>query len=272
MKRNLFFICICLLVVVCVQAATVDSVKVYSAAMQRDVKAVIVVPEISTATSRLPVVYLLHGYSGNEKDWIERADLRTLADTYQLMIVCPDGRNSWYWNSPLDKGSQYETFISAELPAYMDERYKTIASPEGRAITGLSMGGHGALWNAFRHPDVFGAAGSMSGGVDIRPFPERWEMVKLIGTKKEQPANWENYTVINQVKNLNNFQSALIIDCGTEDFFFDVNNNLHQALLAKKIEHDYIVRPGAHNWKYWPNAVVYQMLFFSRYFNGLYRK
>ncbi len=267
MRRNLFLLCICLLATY-IQAAVVDSVNVYSTAMQRDVKALVVVPEASTAVSRLPVVYLLHGYGGNEKDWIRNADLGKLADMHQLIIVCPDGRNSWYWDSPVDKTMRYETFISSELPSYVDKHYKTIASPEGRAITGLSMGGHGALWNAFRHPDVFGAAGSMSGGVDIRPFPENWDMKKWIGTKKEQPANWENYTVINLVSKLNNGQQALIFDCGYDDFFFQVNNNLHQALLAKKIEHDYIVRPGAHNWKYWPNALVYQLLFFCKHFDS----
>ncbi len=266
MKRNLLILCFCLLAVY-TQAATVDSVKVFSTGMQREVKAVIVVPEASTTVSRLPVVYLLHGYGGNEKDWVRNTELGRLADMYQLIIVCPDGRTSWYWDSPVDKSSRYETFISSELPAYVDKNYKTIASPQGRAITGLSMGGHGALWNAFRHPDVFGAAGSMSGGVDIRPFPENWDMKRWLGTKKDQPANWDNYTVVNQVDKLKNGQLALLIDCGYDDFFFQVNNSLHDALLAKKIDHDYTVRPGAHNWKYWRNAVVYQLLFFRRHFD-----
>ncbi len=265
MKKIVFFLSCCLLALY-VQAATVDSVNVYSAAMNRDVKAVVIVPTASTAVSRLPVVYLLHGYSGNQKDWPGTRMLDALADTYQVIIVCPAGHNSWYWDSPVDPTMRFETFISAELPAYVDNHYKTIPSPQARAITGLSMGGHGALWNAFRHPEVFGAAGSMSGGVDIRPFPDNWDMKKWLGTKKENPKNWENYTVINLVGGLTNGQ-ALIIDCGYDDFFFQVNNDLHQALLNKKIEHDYIVRPGAHNWEYWKNSVVYQLLFFRRHFD-----
>ena len=74
---------------------------------------------------------------------------------------------SWYWNSPVDPKSQYETFISDELIKAIDSKYKTIKNRTGRAITGLSMGGHGALYLAIKHQDVFGAAGSMSGGVDI---------------------------------------------------------------------------------------------------------
>ena len=68
---------------------------------------------------------------------------------------------------------RYETFISDELVKYVDSHYKTVADRKGRAITGLSMGGHGAMWNGLRHSDVFSAAGSTSGGVDYPPFPEK---------------------------------------------------------------------------------------------------
>lgn len=56
-----------------------------------------------------------------------------------MIFVCPDGEKSWYWDSPLHAESQFETFISGELPAWIDARYPTIAAREGRAITGLSM-------------------------------------------------------------------------------------------------------------------------------------
>ena len=69
--------------------------------------------------------------------------------------------------------SAMKLFISSELVKYIDEHYKTIADRKGRAITGLSMGGHGAMWNAIRHKDMFGASGSTSGGMDIRPFPKK---------------------------------------------------------------------------------------------------
>ena len=67
--------------------------------------------------------------------------------------------------------SRYETFISKELIAYTDKNLNAIPDRSKRAITGLSMGGHGAMWNAIRHQDVFGAVGTTSGGMDIRPFP-----------------------------------------------------------------------------------------------------
>jgi S-formylglutathione hydrolase FrmB len=65
---------------------------------------------------------------------------------------------------------------------------------------------------------------------------------------------------------------ALIIDCGTADFFFEVNERLHKELLYRNIPHDYITRPGSHNWDYWKNAVRYQLLYFYDYFNRVYSR
>ena len=128
------------------------------------------------------------------------------------------------------------------------------------------MGGHGALWNAIRHPDVFGAAGSMSGGVDIRPFPKSWNMYKQLGERDAHPEVWDAHTVANLVPQLEPGRLALIFDCGTEDFFLEVNRQFHAALLEKGIPHDFIVRPGAHNNTYWNNSIDYHLLFFQKYF------
>jgi S-formylglutathione hydrolase FrmB len=130
------------------------------------------------------------------------------------------------------------------------------------------MGGHGALYLAFRHQEVFGAAGSMSGGVDIRPFPNNWDMALRLGKYSDHPENWEKNTVINMLNLLQPNSLALLIDCGTEDFFFKVNENLHQQLLYRNIPHDYITRPGAHNWNYWTNSIQYQLLFMNNYFKS----
>ena len=129
------------------------------------------------------------------------------------------------------------------------------------------MGGHGAMWLSFRHKDIFGAAGSTSGGVDIRPFPNNWNMSEWLGKESENQEVWEKYTVINLVEHLKNDELALIFDCGYSDFFFEVNNNFHEKLLKYKIDHDFIVRPGAHNGDYWRNSIDYQIVFFNKFFN-----
>nr|WP_295927851.1 alpha/beta hydrolase family protein [uncultured Dyadobacter sp.] len=270
MKRTvLALLAFCLISLPGAFASRIDTVEVNSAVMKKNFKVVVVRPDSYDAGKEFPVVYLLHGYSGNHANWVSKvAGIQKAADFHNMIIVCPDGGfSSWYWDSPVDPQSQFETYVSKELVSYVDKNYKTIKDRKGRAITGLSMGGHGALYLAFKHQDVYGAAGSMSGGVDIRPFPNNWDMSKRLGTLAEQPERWEKNTVINMLHLLTPNALSLIIDCGTEDFFYDVNENLHKQLEYRKIPHDYIVRPGAHNWPYWDNAVRYQLLFMSDYFN-----
>jgi len=250
-------------------ASTVDTVLTYSASMKKGIKAIIIKPEDYSLNQSFPVVYLLHGAGGNCTDWIKKVpNIVQYSDLYHLIIVCPDGNTtSWYFDSPVDSSYRYETYISKELVKWIDEHYKTVKSPAGRAITGLSMGGHGALYLAFKHQDIFGAAGSMSGGLDLRPFPENWDISKRLGKYSEHPERWEQNSVINLTYLLTPGSLALIIDCGTGDFFYQVNEKLHEKLLYMKIPHDFIARPGEHSWSYWDNALQYQMLFMSNFFN-----
>lgn len=255
------------LATIALQAARVDTVLVKSPSMHKDVKVVYVVPDKAMAKVACPVVYLLHGYGGNARSWVQlKPELLQMADEKGIIFVCPDGKNSWYWDSPQDPAYRYETFISSELVNYTDANYATIRERKARAISGLSMGGHGALWNAIRHKDVFGAAGSMSGGVDIRPFPKNWEMSRQLGEMAGNEAVWEAHTVVNQLDKIANGDLALIIDCGEADFFIDVNKDLHRRLLERKIDHDFITRPGGHTGAYWNNSIDYHILFFNKFF------
>lgn len=246
-------------------AARIDTVAVHSPAMQRAIPVLVVIPD-KAADERVPVLYLLHGYGGDETQWQGITDLRPLSDRYQMMIVCPDGEKSWYWDSPMKPESKFETFVGVELPCWVDDHYPTIAKREGRAITGLSMGGHGGLWLGIRHRQTFGAAGATAGGVDIRPFPDAWRMHEQLGPRNKNRKRWDAYTVINEVETLANGDLAIVFDCGYDDFFFEVNERLHRKLVKLGIDHDYYVRPGRHNSPYWELSIPYQMLFFERYF------
>ncbi|HEY6504917.1 MAG TPA: alpha/beta hydrolase family protein [Chitinophagaceae bacterium] len=252
------------------QAATVDTVVIYSQAMKKDIKCVVIKPEmLQEKPVPLPVVYLLHGWSGNFSNWITKVpELKRYADEYRLMIVCPDGHySSWYFDSPIDPSMRYETYISKEVPEYIDAHYPTIKDRKARAITGLSMGGHGGLFLGFRHADTFGGSGSMSGGVELYSSRQRFDIIKRIGDTIQYADNWKNYSVINVIEKYPKDSLAIIIDCGTEDFFYTINHALHEKMLRLKIPHDYIERPGKHDWNYWANAVKYQLLFFRNYFD-----
>ena len=250
-----------------------DTIEVMSAKMGRGIKNVVVVPKQYDAgpqDERYPVLYLLHGAGGDYSNWPQKANLEDKATQFGVIIVCPDGQDSWYFDSPIDAKMQFETYLSQELIAYIDSYYRTFAVPAMRAITGLSMGGHGALWLAFRHPDVFHSCGSMSGGVDITKFPGKWKIANRIGKYEDNPQVWASHAVINLVPTLQPGQN-IIIDDGYDDFFYEVNCNLHQALLDRKIPHDFTIRPGKHNWDYWVNALDYQVLFFSKAFRQGYQ-
>jgi len=251
-----------------IRAARVQHVETYSTSMSKEIEAVVITPDDYSDQQKYPVLYLLHGYSGNQNDWITQVPgIKAYVDQYDFIIVCPDGHfSSWYLDSPMDSSWRYETYTAHELPEWVDHHYSTIASREGRAITGLSMGGHGALYLAFRNQDVFGAAGSMSGGVDLRPFPGNWNLSDRLGTYAEHPENWEKNSVINLVYKLTPGSLQITFDCGTSDFFYQVNCNLHEKLLERNIPHDFTTRPGGHTWEYWQNSIAFQVVFFHHFF------
>jgi Predicted esterase len=272
MKLNyLILYTLALFVVSHVEAAQVDSVKIYSSSMKKNISAMVVTPDNYSKSNPLPVVYMLHGYGGNYRNsWLNKEpDIDQLADLYNMILVAPDGGSgSWYFDSPIDSSFKYETHIINELIPYIDSNYTTVSNRNGRAITGLSMGGHGAFYLAFRHQDIFGAAGSTSGGVDIRPFPMNWDISKRLGSYAKQPENWEKNTVINMVHLLTPGSLALIFDCGTSDFFYNVNKQLHKKLADRNIPHEFIARPGNHNWDYWKNSIQYHLLYFNHFFTN----
>ncbi|TCC92504.1 alpha/beta hydrolase [Pedobacter hiemivivus] len=270
MKKTLFLSFIALLCVQLSHAAKVDTALTYSAAMKKNIKAVVITPDSYSQAQSMPVVYLLHGAGDAFSGWIKKVPaLQQYADDYQTIIVCPDGNvTSWYFDSPIDPEWKYETYVATELVNWIDKNYKTIKDRKGRAITGLSMGGHGALYLSFKHQDVFGAAGSMSGGVDITPFPLNWNIAKRLGDYDKNMQRWKDNTIVNMTWMLVPNRLALIIDCGKDDFFYNVNMKLHETLQYSNIPHDFIIRPGVHNWDYWSNAIKYQLM----YFNGFFTK
>jgi S-formylglutathione hydrolase FrmB len=270
LHRSLFSI-LALLYSFSIAAARVDTLEVFSPSMNKFSRCLVLVPESYTSNAtHLPVLYLLHGYSGNYTSWMGTApQLLEVVETYQLMVVCPDGGyDSWYLDSPVDSTVRYATYITQELVPIIDQQYRTISTPSGRGIAGLSMGGHGAITLAARHPEVFGAAGSMSGGLDLRPFKKNnWDLEGVLGKPVDYWDNWETASAINWVPQLKASGVELMLDCGVEDFFLDVNRSMHQALLEREVEHDYIERPGGHDHLYWQNAIDFQVLFFNKFFS-----
>ncbi len=249
--------------------AAVDTVKIYSKAMQKKVNCVVITPtSYLKGQQRYASVYLLHGARGNYSNWVTKVPgMQELADTYQQILICPDGNiNSWYYDSPIDSAIRYETHIAREVPLFIDAHYRTNTDRQQRAISGLSMGGHGALFIAIRHPETFGACGSMSGALDVSIIPKGYGLDKILGDIKENAAYYKDWSVLNMAENFPKDSLQVIIDCGAQDFIAYMSKALHEKLVKLKIPHDYIERPGRHDWDYWGTAVRYQLLFFNQVF------
>jgi S-formylglutathione hydrolase FrmB len=248
--KKIFFLFLLFIIRDFARAAHVDSIFIFSNAMQKNIRCVVIEPSsYKNKLKRFPVVYLLHGYAGDFSNWIKKVpEIKNYADEFNMIIVCPDADYaSWYFDSPVNPKMKYETYIATEVPHYIDSAYKTIADKDHRAITGLSMGGHGALFIAWRHSEIFAAAGSMSGGVDLTESKNKFEIVKMLGDTLNYAGNWKNYSVVNIVENKSANPLAIIIDDGIDDIFIAGNRRLHQKLLQLKIPHEYIERPGNHS-------------------------
>lgn len=114
---------------------------------------------------RFPVVYLLHGYTGDYTDWMNMIPIERYANKYGIAVVMPNGMNSWYLDLP--NGVLMEQYIAEELPAMMEAYLPVSDNADQRFIAGLSMGGVGAVRTALRHPKTYRAVSSMSSGLDI---------------------------------------------------------------------------------------------------------
>lgn len=254
------------------QAISHIQVPAVNIASPMDVKVILPESYATDATKQYPVVYLLNGHGGDEDSWLKFNEPRldSLASVYDMIMVCPDGRNTWYWDAPIDSTIKMETFLVDELVPYIDKNYRTKPSAKYRAITGFSMGGHGGLWLAMRHSDVWKTGGSMSGGVDILDdarWAKYWDMYRRLGDRDTNMDVWKSHTVISLVPQLRPNQVNIIIDCGVDDFFINANRKLHQQLLKYKIPHDYTERPGRHVHPYWKNSIRYHLIYFHNIFS-----
>jgi S-formylglutathione hydrolase FrmB len=260
--KNLFMMII--LVFCQVWAGKTETVEIFSDRMNKNVPALIVIPDsYSGENDSLPVILLLHGYGGSYKSWSSKTNLVQQADEFNFIIVCPDGnRNSWYLDSPMEPESQYKTFFINELIPWIKNNFRT----NQMGITGLSMGGHGAFYLAIRHPELFDAVSGMSAGVDLTFSTVKWELAKILGPFELYPNRWYDHSVVNMVGLIEEGFMPILIDCGYDDFFIDINRTLHNRLIEKNVLHTYIEKPGAHNWVYWVKSLDEHLSFFENAF------
>lgn len=242
--------------------ANAQDLLTYTSANLAKVDSVWVFKPTNSRKEKLPMIFLLHGYSGNYKQWHSIMDGQAYADKYGFIIVCPDGLfNSWYLNSPVKANWQYEQFFFDELWPDVMKRYTPDA---GKIfISGLSMGGHGALSLFISHPEKFKSAGSTSGATNLSTLGKRYGIDTVLAKGQPDAGTLLSYSVEGRIQALKGSDKHIIFDCGTEDGFNTMNNDLKLTLDKLKIKATYISQPGAHNRAYWAKSIRQHFEFFS---------
>jgi len=221
---------------------------------------------------RYPVLYLLHGLTGDENDWVMRSHLAEYAMRYHLIVVMPGVGDSWYANSATDPHARYEDAIVKDLIPYIDSHYRTIASREGRSIAGLSMGGLAAMKFALRYPQMFAFAASFSGAFDV-PLTARLgkkpsarmlsDLRRIFGDERSQ-ARRDNdvFELLKQPLPDKASFPYLYVSTGLSDPLPQVsesNPRFAQALRAHKLKYEYYERPGTHDWHFWDSELQFML-------------
>lgn len=215
---------------------------------------------------RYPVIYLLHGLKGSANDWVsDRAHLADYAAQYPFIIVVPEGHDAWYTDSATVPNEKYESYIIQELIPDVDRRFRTIASREGRAVAGLSMGGYGSLKFGLKYPELFAFAASMSGALAAPSWPPDaptpdWVRPSVARAYGEMgTATRHDNDIFRNVREMPQGRVASLpyfyLDCGTEDGLVINNREFSALLIEKKIPHEFRELPGTHSWPYWDKQV-----------------
>jgi putative tributyrin esterase len=213
-----------------------------------------------------PVLYLLHGLSDDHSGWVRRTSIERHVQNLPLIVIMPDGGRGWYADSKSNPRMAYETFITQDLIEFVDSTFQTRAERAGRAVAGLSMGGYGAFKLALQHPDLFCAAVSFSGAVDMRYRMEQnpvWSAeFRAIFGDEFAGSREDIIALLEQVPA--DQRPALWMSTGDQDGLLEDNRRAHAHMERLGIPHFYREDPGyGHGWDYWDFAVQDALVFLA---------
>jgi enterochelin esterase-like enzyme len=228
-----------------------------------------------------PVLYLLHGGGDDQTGWVQFGEVqhitdKTIADglATDMIIVMPDANTGTrgYFNDVRGKWN-YEDFFFKEFMPFIEKTYRIKAEKRYRAIAGLSMGGGGSFMYALHHPELFSSACPLSasiGPVDIKDAEIRLKRTMPDATEAEIKKYYETQNALTLVNNMPVADVKAVkwyIDCGDDDFLFEMNSLMHIAMRKKEIPHEFRIRDGSHSWKYWRSALPTVLGFVSDTFH-----
>jgi putative tributyrin esterase len=213
--------------------------------------AVVILPRgYHDSARRYPVLYLLHGHDGGHRNWMERTNLLAYTERLPLIIVLPDGANSWYTNSVARPDEKFEDYVATDIPAYVDQNFRTLTFREARYVAGLSMGGYGALKLGLKYPGRFSLSGSFSGALMAATSTSSATVNDAFGASGST-ARAENDLVALAGSARIPEGTYFYIDCGIADRLLEANRTVVQALSARPLAYEYHEVAGAHSWEFW---------------------
>ena len=215
-----------------------------------------------------PAVYLLHGLSDDHTAWIRRTNVERYATDHGFAVIMPEVQRSFYCD--MKYGSDYFTYVSDELPRFCRELFGLSSKREETFVAGLSMGGYGALKCALSRPDVFCAAASLSGAVNVKAY-EKMEEGRLkdqirgiVGTGCEVPERDDLFALARKAAELPpEKRPSVMTCCGTEDSLYGDNLLFRDLMRSLDMRYEYREGPGDHNWVYWDAMIQLALDFFG---------
>jgi S-formylglutathione hydrolase FrmB len=249
----------------------IDCSTLQSKTLHRDVRYCVMLPASyeKDSAKKYPVLYFLHGLGENEQalmnsgGWGLIEDLRQQNKVGDFLMVAPEGRGSFFINSA-DGHERYSDFFLSEFLPYIETHYRIIRDRKHRGVTGLSMGGYGALRFAFAHPELFGSVSAQSAAL-ITETPQQLnadsrgagQLGRLLGGVFGNPVNvahWQQNNPFDLARK-NQIQittQAIYFNCGQQDDFGfeDGAARMHKQLLGEGVRHEFHLYPGGHSADY----------------------
>jgi putative tributyrin esterase len=228
----------------------------HSTSLNRDMPYRVVMPANIATGAKFPVVYLLHGGDGNFHDWTNYSDVARFAQR-GLILVMPDGDESYYTNSADHPEQRYEHYIFKDLIADVETRLPVVADREHRAIAGLSMGGFGAVKLSLKYPELFSFAAGLSSAIDVptRPFSiHRWGQWRhhrsIFGRAGGTTQRANDPFVL--AKSVNPARAPYFyLTCGDAEGLLPSNRSFAHLLEERHFAHEFHVVHGGHDWNQW---------------------
>ncbi len=249
-----------------VRSNKVEERQLKSKLMARDMPYRVILPaKYSTKSNeRFPVIYLLHGLTGNYKNWVDKTDVEQFGVGYDFVIVTPDGNNGWYTDSVVAPNDKFESYIVKELIPEIERDFRVVADRGHRMIAGLSMGGYGSIKFGLKYPDMFSMVGSFSGALGAASFTEKNAGVnigraidQIYGPEGSETRSSNDIFKIVRDAAPDRVKAMPFIyqSCGTEDFLIGNNRDFLALMNEKKVAHEYREHPGVHDWVFWNDQV-----------------